>query len=264
MILEEAMDTTYPSLIRDSIFTPLNLTSSFLDGFEPIQGVIAHPWHEGEDYYLMPRTSIGTFAFAAGCIASTPQEMAQWYQDLFNDGFLPDSLIALMTDFIPYAGGQLTGIGLGLFEYSFDQHTYWGHGGNIRGYASHFLYEVEGSHSIAVCRNDTWADAWIVARRLAMALNDLVVAIPFGTSAEEVVNIYPNPASGEVTVDWGLKLQIEPLRVIIKDISGIVGASVTSSGSGSVVLDVSDFKPGIYLVQIRSEHLSTTRKLVVN
>ncbi len=91
MIIEAATGIEYETIVRDSILTPLNLNNTYLDGFESITGVSAHPWHLGEDVNLIPRTAITTSAFSAGCIKSTAQDMVNWYDQLFNQGFLSET-----------------------------------------------------------------------------------------------------------------------------------------------------------------------------
>jgi D-alanyl-D-alanine carboxypeptidase len=209
MIVEAATGQEYYTLVRDSILNLLNLNHTFLEGFETITGVSAHPWHLGEDVYLVPRTAVTTAAFAAGCIKSTPEDMVNWYDQLFNRSFLSDSSFAEMTDFINISGSSVNGVGCGLFRMNYDSKTYYLHSGNIRGYASYTLYDTEDKHSISVLRNDTFVNCENVAKALARALNVLITSVDERKISRiphqfQLFQNFPNPFNSTTTVNYNL------------------------------------------------------------
>jgi chitodextrinase len=89
---------------------------------------------------------------------------------------------------------------------------------------------------------------------------------------EEKLQIYPNPASTEITVllPVGIVLANSSLnetsgfQISINDAFGIVRKIITVTNAiKEVKLDISDLKPGIYLITIVGENERFTHKLIV-
>ena len=57
MIAESVTGQSYSQLLRDSILTPLQLDSTFLDVYETILYPVAQPWQAGVNNDSIPRTS---------------------------------------------------------------------------------------------------------------------------------------------------------------------------------------------------------------
>ena len=97
MIAKNATGFSIARLIRDSLFTPLSMDSTFYDVEEPASGTIAHRWWNTIDYHDTARTGLNSAAGCAGAIFSTPSEMLQWYNAVFNGQILqPSSLHELL------------------------------------------------------------------------------------------------------------------------------------------------------------------------
>lgn len=263
MIIEAATGFEYPTIIRDSIINPLNLNNTFLEGFETITEVSAHPWHLGEDVYLVPRTAITTSAYAAGCIKSTTQDMVTWYDHLFNQNFLTEGGFTELTDFIDVSG-SVNGVGCGIFRMNYNSKTYYLHSGNIRGYASYTLYDVEDKHSISVLRNDTFINCENVAKALAKAINVLITTEISESSNESAVEIFPVPAGDYINIQL---IDISPnnYHVEIFDLSGklISQQIISSSGDMNIIkINTSNLIQGIYILKLYSNENSITRKFI--
>lgn len=72
------------------------------------------------------------------------------------------------------------------------------------------------------------------------------------------LSIYPNPVSnGKIYITSTLN---KPKEVIIYDVLGKMAMSETIIGKE---LNVSNLNPGVYILRIKENDLSTTRKLVV-
>lgn len=150
MIIEKVTGKSYAAALEDLILEPLNLTKTYVEGYEPVKGAIAHPWAFNEDWNGIDRTAIGTFSYAAGCLVSTPLEMTHWYNELFNRSFLSEESLRKMTSFKPSDMGGVE-MGLGLFLIN---EKYWGHGGQTIGYSSFFLYHTDYKYVVSVMVND--------------------------------------------------------------------------------------------------------------
>jgi hypothetical protein len=77
------------------------------------------------------------------------------------------------------------------------------------------------------------------------------------------VQVYPNPSAGEVTVDFALN----NMETITIEVTNLVGAKVATynfnGGFGSQVLDLGKFGQGTYLLNIRNQKETTTKKIVI-
>jgi D-alanyl-D-alanine carboxypeptidase len=276
MIIEAAAGQEYHTLIRNSILTQLDLNHTYLEGFEVIDSVSAHPWHLGEDTYLVPRVAVTTGAFAAGCIKSTPEDMVIWFDQLFNQDFLSDDSFSEMTDFINLAGSNINGVGCGIFRMNYNSKTYYFHGGNIRGYSSYTLYDTEDKHSISIIRNDTFIDCESVALGLSDVLNVLVKSedenidnsVPHPVSR---IQIFPNPFNPSTTISLSFsKEDIKECELLIYNSKGqLIRRYPIPNNKSSVVWDGTDqndqsVSSGIYYSILRSKGISLgTRKMVL-
>ncbi|MBL7810680.1 MAG: DUF5011 domain-containing protein [Bacteroidetes bacterium] len=83
-------------------------------------------------------------------------------------------------------------------------------------------------------------------------------------SLSKAISLYPNPTTGEVTVDYNLRNQ-QPLTVEVYNALGskIHSTTVQNGGFGSQTMDLSRFGNGTYVVRFTNQGETTTRKVVV-
>lgn len=92
---------------------------------------------------------------------------------------------------------------------------------------------------------------------------NLQVAIPVATTATVAVdqwNIFPNPATGEVTINWQ-DLSVE--EVTISDLSGKIVAAVDLTTTTQTSLNTTGWQRGVYFVTLMTKDGVGVRKLVV-
>jgi len=80
------------------------------------------------------------------------------------------------------------------------------------------------------------------------------------------INIFPNPASSILNIEW-TSLQAGNADIIVTNVTGQVVAKnelINNNGSGSMQLNISDLKEGVYLLSITSGSDHFTDKLVIN
>lgn len=129
-ILEKVTDRSFFDLVNERIIKPLQLknTHPYLNKNIPN---LAKPFYKGEDVtaYLDYRY-FSNIVYAAGSIASTLLDMEKFYTSLFEtETLLKQETVKMMME-----SGNNT-YGLGLFKSNYDDHNYYGHGGNNVGYA---------------------------------------------------------------------------------------------------------------------------------
>ncbi len=86
----------------------------------------------------------------------------------------------------------------------------------------------------------------------------------FGTtenSFTSTINLFPNPATSHVTIDLGNYNQ--KVEVTITDVTRKIMYSTSASETQKIEVNTTDFKAGIYVVQIQAAEFSATKKLVV-
>jgi hypothetical protein len=79
---------------------------------------------------------------------------------------------------------------------------------------------------------------------------------------EEEVQIYPNPASEILNIDFG-NLSF-PIDVKIQDISGKCIWSYAGSSKKQICIDVKGFTKGLYFVKISNSTLNLYKKIIIN
>ncbi|MBL7909788.1 MAG: serine hydrolase [Bacteroidia bacterium] len=205
MIAETSTGQSYGKILHDSILTPLQLDSTFLDVYDSIIGTISHPWQVGVDKNSTPRKALNSAAWSAGGMYSTSSEMAQWYWALMNGQVLNLNSFNELTTFV--GSGNYS---IGLYETSILGRIIWQHGGTIwGGYNSSMMYDTTTHAVICVLTNQNPAQAFLVAKQM---LQNIISFNPVGVNeispTQKNLAIVPNPTSGNVHVKIvGEKLQ---------------------------------------------------------
>ena len=113
------------------------------------------------------------------------------------------------------------------------------------------------------------------ASRISAGLYDGYIA-KYGTStgisngvfSEPSVQLYPNPASGNVSIRYSLEAAAT-VSIMVYDIQGKTAAALPSlkqsAGSHEQVLHIADYSlsPGVYMVMLKTNEGAVTRRLVI-
>lgn len=238
MIAESATGQSFAKLLRDSILSPLKLNSTFLDVFENISNLIAHPWQGGVDKSLIPRKSINSVAWAAGAMYATSYDMTNWYYALMNGKVLNKDSFLELTKFVGTGN-----YGIGLYSTNILDRTVWQHGGTIwGGYNSSMVYDIETGIIISVLINQLPAQAFQVSTQLLSVLvKKNTLSFNENTIKENMISVYPNPTDGLVYFNNPNQTK---LKLKVFDLQGQLMCETNES-----VLDLTNYSPGIYLVE---------------
>lgn len=203
MICESATGQSFGQLLHDSILTPLQLDSTFLDVYDTVLGTVAHPWQSGIDKSSFVRTALNSAAWAAGGMYSTSSEMAQWFNALMSGQLLNSYGFNEMTTFV--GSGNY---GVGLVETTILGRTVWQHGGTILGYTSTMMYDTTTHAVICVLINQNPATPFLVAQQLLSNIISTPLSVHEISSTHENVIMFPNPTTDNVQINTvGQKLQ---------------------------------------------------------
>jgi D-alanyl-D-alanine carboxypeptidase len=242
MIAESATGNSYSQLLRDSILTPLQLDSTFLDVYEPILYTAAHPWQSGIDNNSIPRTSVNSAAWSAGAMYSTSGEMAQWYNAIMNGRVLNANSFNELTTFV--GSGNY---GLGVSQATVIGRTVWTHGGNIwGGYNSSMMYDPATKAIICVLINQLPAQAFQISIQLLSTLIKNPVGLTENTITEKWISVYPNPTNNIINIEWLTKNENHTIQIF--DVQGKLVITKTINEKGTI--DLSELNKGVYVIKV--------------
>lgn len=250
MIAKSATGQSYSQLLRDSILTPLQLDSTFLDVYETILYPVAHPWQAGVNNNSIPRTSVNSAAWAAGAMYSTSGEMVQWYNALLNGQVLNSNSFNEMTTFV--GSGNY---GMGISQATVIGRTVWTHGGTIwGGYNSSMMYDTATGIIICVLINQLPAQAFQVSIQLLSTLINNPVGLNENTIPEKLITVYPNPTNGLI--------QIEIPNQTIKSIKvyDLQGRLIKETAESQ--FDLSNYSNGSYFIKAQTKQGFYSYKLI--
>jgi D-alanyl-D-alanine carboxypeptidase len=242
MIAESATGQSYGQLLRDSILTPLQMDSTFLDVYDSVLYTVAHPWQAGVNNISVPRTALNSAAWAAGAMYSNANEMADWYQALMSGQVLNSNSINEMTTFV--GSGSY---GMGISEATVLGRTIWQHGGTIwGGYNSFMMYDTTSGIIICVLINQLPAQAFQVAIQLLSTILNNSVGLNEYQNNLEMVNVFPNPTHEFINISTKNK---SIGKIILYNSTGETVLEEFSNNKSTKV-DVSRLTKGFYYLYL--------------
>ncbi len=161
LIVERITGHPLGNELRDRIFAPLRLGHS---AFPTTNAVMPAPFAHG---YLLPNNGfvpVRTFrditawnpswAWAAGAVVSTADDLARFYGALLAGDLLRPELLAVMEDTVPMgADRDGPGYGLGMMHLAVTCSDVWGHTGEVPGYTSFIFAKRDGSRVVVILVN---------------------------------------------------------------------------------------------------------------
>ena len=162
MVIEAITSQTFGNAVNDLVFTPGQIDSVYLMGFDSILGRKAHAWdHQlltpvNGDIDSIPTTSPGCFSWAAGGYWGKPKGLAQLYKAIFIDQTIinSSSLTELETFTTTGANQPYNKYGLGIYVVNLTALTARFHTGSWW-QLSAIGIDVENNNIVAVSINDT-------------------------------------------------------------------------------------------------------------
>lgn len=144
-ILQKVFKKPYAELLKQYVTTPLNLRDTYLGGKVNHENDEAYSYVRRGNWKIQPETDI-SIPLGAGGIVSTPVDLVNFSNALFNGNLLePESLKLMKT--------LKDGYGMGLIGIPFYKMKGYGHTGGIDGFSSMFIHLPEGDVSYALTSN---------------------------------------------------------------------------------------------------------------
>ncbi|MCU1498064.1 MAG: beta-lactamase [Acidimicrobiales bacterium] len=203
LIIEEVTGSTVAAELGHRIFEPLGLHhTTFPYSSATITGYHAHGYVLSSDGRLVDVTGMSpSWAWAAGAIVSTAEDLARFYRALLGGRLLPPEQLAQMKDIVVVT--PTSGYGLGLQVQDLPCGRVWGHGGAVPGYSNRAWYSEDGSRSVNVMVNGH--PSRYASLRYTAAVNAAVCEMygveppPQGTEPRRGWSWEPGPAAWDST-----------------------------------------------------------------
>ncbi|MFI6518452.1 serine hydrolase domain-containing protein [Spirillospora sp. NPDC050679] len=96
-----------------------------------------------------------SYAWTAGALVSTTDDLTRFYRALFTGGLVTAASLAEMRRTVPAQGDPAVRYGLGLVSMDLPCGTFWGHDGTVFGAGTRTLTSADGTRQIAVGWNLT-------------------------------------------------------------------------------------------------------------
>lgn len=168
-IIEKVSGKSYEAFVKERIFDPLGMTSSYYDNTEPIIKKRAAGYTGDAKEPRNARYLSMTQPYAAGSLASTVDDLARWDEALATGKILkPESLAQAWKPYV-LKGGEATTYGYGWGPAKLRGRRSIAHGGGIFGFSTFALSLPDDKVYVAVlCNSDSPAtDPGFLARKLA-------------------------------------------------------------------------------------------------
>ncbi len=139
------------------------------------------------------------WAFGAGQIISTTQDMLKWDEGLYDSTFIRRDLLALAHKSTVLTDGSPANYGLGWAVESFQNKTMIQHGGSIGGYRAHGMRIPEDHLYFLVLSNSAQTNSSLLANKVISILYDFPGIREQNNKQQEwkeIEGVYESPSSG--------------------------------------------------------------------
>lgn len=250
-VIESVEGLPLNTVLYNRLFSPFNLTNSFLEAYDTYPlvktGAYLGPgnyWSPNMFYAMMSST------WAAGGVVATPDDFASYCHQLFRGDILSPTAFAKMKAGTNFGGGNIYGLGIERIRYN--NRYYYMHGGTTL-QNSEMHYSLESDFSVTVMNLDQGFYNQTVA--LQHALIDLleyavhhVLTIP---EQEELlsINAYPNPSNDQISIDLPHELKFKKVRFELYNTLGkVIDQGVFDSDM--LILDKKSIGSGLFFVRL--------------
>jgi D-alanyl-D-alanine carboxypeptidase len=174
-IIERVSGKTYEAFVKERIFQPLGMTSSYYGSTEPIIPKRVPGYTADGDKVRNAGYLSMTQPYAAGSLSSSVDDLARWDAALYTEKILKTGSLAKA--WTPYVlkDGKATGYGYGWAVSKLRGRRAIEHGGGIFGFSTYALRLPEHRVYVAVlCNSDapTTAPSFVARKLAALALGD--------------------------------------------------------------------------------------------
>ena len=175
LMLEKAYQTTFSQLMKRTIVEPLALENTYdASAMGEREGKVqeAYSYRLEGNWHKLPETDLSV-AFGAGSVISTTNEVAVFFEALFEGILLKESSLKQMMTI-------RDGYGLGLAQYTIAGHTAFGHRGAIDGFKSAAVYFPSEKVTFVLssnASNDNFAEEFAAINKAYFNKQDTLLSV---------------------------------------------------------------------------------------
>ena len=144
-ILEEIYKKPYSEILQEKIIKPISLKNTYAGGKINLKNNEAHSY-TFENHWIKETETDLSIPLGAGAIVSTPSDLLQFTNALFNGKIISEKNLKLMETIKDDYGS-------GLFQMPFGTKKAFGHTGGIDGFSSNYGYFPEEKVAFALTSN---------------------------------------------------------------------------------------------------------------
>ena len=144
-ILEKVYQKTYSEILNEKIIKPIGLKNTYVGGKINLKNNEAHSYIFENNWIKETETDL-SIPLGAGAIVSTPSDLLQFADALFNGKIISEKNLKLMETIKDNYGS-------GLFQMPFGTKKAFGHTGGIDGFSSNYGYFPEEKVAFALTSN---------------------------------------------------------------------------------------------------------------
>lgn len=274
IIIKQVTGKTLAEAYRSYIFTPCNLSKTFLLADESTTLDVAHHWSVSiGNTYLTDWESLGlsyiamnSVANSAGGLYATAEDNAKFFNALFNTKIIvADSMLSKMKTVRNIGNGA--GYGLGLFSYSnFNGRTVYSHGGTNLGGINENLFDPVNNCSISVLSNQDSVSNNLLLTQVVLNLHKQLISAKAGIEdlaieSSDYFEVYPNPSNGKFSINYKGLHDDKIEQVVLTDMNG---KSIQEISDIDSIIELQSKQNGIYFLSVKlSSGKTISKKLVL-
>jgi D-alanyl-D-alanine carboxypeptidase len=171
MIVAAASGETAAEALRTRILAPHRLEHTYLDGYEEaVPGLVRGYEVDGRGFLDVTWSEDPSWAWTAGGLVSTTEDLNRFYADLLGGKVLPPAELQEMMGWVDTTWPSVPRYGLGLAERKFGSRVAAGHEGGVWGFVSASFHFTDPAATVSVLINLESGDAASIVGDLAKVL----------------------------------------------------------------------------------------------
>jgi len=279
-LVEVIAEIPFPEYTETNIFEPLEMfeTSWFLAGLDTTH--IAMPYHWNGSGYD-PYGFFGYSDYPAGQLRTSVTQLANFLISYMEYGqFQGHQILSSATIDTIFTNHSPLTLNMGLIWFKTQPfgRLEWGHNGGDFGIATRMYFAPEENTGVILLSNGENHSALSQIENILFdyAEDSIIITNTENSPIDiltECLHIYPNPCSGATHLSYQIKdppVGGHSTRYLISDLYSISGLKIKRllnemrmPGEYEMEVDLSELPPGVYVVILDIEGITTAKKLVV-
>lgn len=209
MIAETVTQSELHQILRERFFDPLELTSTTLGAFEPMNGELGGLWLDAdgdgdlEDFSVFPTNGLLSGAWSAGGIVSRPFDLIRWVKSLHSGEILTESSMEKMLEITPFSQDEFTYYGLGMQNVSLLDCEFYGHTGGLI-HTSVMYYSPVESIGAVVMINHADYNFLAFALLIEAIKENVLLGLKDVLASDKKIKVSPNPFYNQTSLKYSL------------------------------------------------------------